>query len=81
MGADNPATGGPGRGDTKMKQLRTLLARALILAVLLVALSSQVARADPGDPALDGVTTPAPNVIPEDPGIPPDLLPQDPGIE
>jgi hypothetical protein len=59
-------------------KLRTLLTRALILAVLLLGLSSSIASADPGVPPPDGVA--APNALPEDPGIAPQQLPEDPGI-
>jgi hypothetical protein len=62
-----------------MKQVRTLLMRALILAVLLVALSSSLASADPGPLGPGAATTTSQAVIPEDPGIP-DALPEDPGI-
>jgi hypothetical protein len=80
--ADNPAIGGLGRGDTKVKQLRTLLRRALVGALLLVALCSSIASADPGVPAPEVVAGTTQAVLPEDPGIEyaPHVLPEDPGI-
>ncbi len=51
-----------------MKRVRTVVVRAIIAALLLMALVGSVAYADdgvvptPGDPAI-------PNVLPEDPGI------------
>jgi hypothetical protein len=64
-----------------MKQLRTLLMRAFILASLLLALNASIVSADPGDLA-PGAGATAQAVIPEDPGIEfvPDQLPEDPGI-
>jgi hypothetical protein len=61
-----------------MKRARTLVARAIVGALLLVALTSSIASADPGrlPPVLPG--------LPEDPGIgflPCLVLPEDPGIE
>jgi hypothetical protein len=69
-----------------MKQLRTLLMRAFVAALLFIALSSSVASADPGVPGggASGLLADARQAsIPEDPGIeylPPDLIPEDPGI-
>lgn len=59
-----------------MKRLGTLLARALVGALLLVALGSSIASADPGATGPAGTVQ---AVLPEDPGIP-DVLPEDPGI-
>jgi hypothetical protein len=59
-----------------MKRARTLVARAIVGALLLVSLSSSIARADTIlRPVLPG--------LPEDPGIgfvPGITLPEDPGI-
>jgi hypothetical protein len=60
-----------------MKRVGTLLARAVIAALLVLAMHASVASADPG-------THPAPtaNTLtqPEDPGFAPDSQPQDPGF-
>jgi len=59
-----------------MKRVATLLARALFAAFLLVAVSAQVASADPGPD-----TTPSTSTQPEDPGTSSfDTQPQDPGV-
>jgi hypothetical protein len=60
-----------------MKRVGSLLARAFVAALLVLALNANVASADPG-------TRPAPtaNTLtqPEDPGFAPDSQPQDPGF-
>ena len=57
-----------------MKRVGTLLTRALFAALLLVAVSAQVASANPGN----GQSA-QPASQPEDPGTAPDFQPQDPG--
>ena len=60
--------GGMAEGETQMTRVRTLLARALVGALLLLCLGASVASADPGVPAgSDGVV--APTMLPEDPGL------------
>ena len=65
-----------------MKRLRTLLRRALVGALVLVALCSSIASADPGVAGPEVVAGTTQAVIPEDPGIEivPQVLPEDPGI-
>ena len=57
-----------GRGETQMKRVRTLLVRAIVGALLLVALAGSVAYADDGIPGSGGVPA-IPDLLPEDPGI------------
>ncbi len=67
-----------------MKRLRTLLARAILGAVLLVALNASMASADPGRGNSGAAPTPTSQAaLPEDPGIGYETLalPEDPGIE
>ncbi|HKW77726.1 MAG TPA: hypothetical protein VJQ09_01430 [Candidatus Limnocylindria bacterium] len=58
-----------------MKRVRSLLLRALLIALLLVPFTGTVATADPGT---NGSIVP--QVLPEDPGILPLRLPEDPGL-
>jgi hypothetical protein len=65
-----------------MKRAGLLLLRAVVAALLLGALSSDVASADPGTfhvvmPSSDVVVTPD-VFVPEDPGL--TRLPEDPGL-
>jgi hypothetical protein len=62
-----------------MKRARILTGRAIVGALLLVALNAGIASADPG------TTPPAPTVVapcifPEDPGLDLVLFPEDPGL-
>jgi hypothetical protein len=59
-----------------MKRARILVGRAIVGALLLVALNAGIASADPGP------TPPAPTVVafPEDPGLCIVLFPEDPGL-
>jgi hypothetical protein len=64
-----------------MKRVGSLLARSLIGALLLLALTSNIASADPGN----GQGGPLPQLIqPEDPGtsagLQPQIQPEDPGF-
>lgn len=61
--------GGMAEGETQMKRVRTLLMRAFVGALLLLAIGSSTASADPGlwvD--ADGGST-QPCLLPEDPGL------------
>jgi hypothetical protein len=51
-----------------MKRVRILVVRAVVAALLLMALAGSLAYADDGDALGSGAPT-VPNVIPEDPGI------------
>ena len=64
-----------------MKPVRTLLMRAIVLALLLLSLSASLASADDGLLAPDNGSGNAPTLLPEDPGLAPDMLPEDPGFE
>jgi hypothetical protein len=61
-----------------MKRARIPVGRAIVGALLLVALNAGIASADPGTP----VTVVAPTVVafPEDPGLCIVLFPEDPGL-
>ena len=51
-----------------MKRVRTVVVRAIVAALLLVALAGSLAYADDGVQPVSGDPT-VPNVVPEDPGI------------
>jgi hypothetical protein len=62
-----------------MKRLRTLLARAIVAALLLLAFSANLASADPGSGSSGGASAqPQMLAFPEDPGTA-SAFPQDPG--
>ena len=64
-----------------MRRLGALLARAIVGALLLVALNSSIASADTGRLRPGDVVTPTNQAeLPEDPGIG-CQLPEDPGLE
>jgi hypothetical protein len=71
-----------------MKRLAALAARALLVALLLLAVSASVASADPGKGHTQGGGQPA-LVQPEDPGLgdggynggDPTTQPEDPGLQ
>ena len=62
------------KGETQMTRMRMLLARAFVIALLLLALGGGVASADPGTTGPAFTTT-----LPDDPGYTGLLLPDDPG--
>jgi hypothetical protein len=62
-----------------MKRARILLGRAIVGALLLVALNAGIASADPG-PTPPARTVVAPCFFPEDPGLGIVLFPEDPGL-
>jgi len=57
------------RGETQMKRVRTLLTRAIVAALLLVALSANVASANPGSAGTEPGPSSGTTSIPEDPGL------------
>ena len=63
-------TGGMVKGDTQMKQVRRLLVRALVCALLLLSLSASVASADSGPAGGSSAASTQDYLIPEDPGFP-----------
>ena len=62
--------GGMAKGDTQMKQVRRLLIRAFVCALLLLSLGASVANADSS--LRDGSSRESTQdyLIPEDPGFP-----------
>ena len=52
-----------------MKWVRTLLLRAIVAALLLVAVSANVASADPGSAGTEPGPSSGTTAIPEDPGL------------
>ncbi|HYR94404.1 MAG TPA: hypothetical protein VEP48_09400 [Methylomirabilota bacterium] len=60
-----------------MKRARILIGRAIVGALLLVALNAGIASADPGTPVNDVVPTVS---FPEDPGLGQIVFPEDPGL-
>jgi len=52
-----------------MKRVRTLLTRAIVAALLLVALSANVASANPGSAGTEPGPSSGTTSIPEDPGL------------
>ena len=66
---DNPANGGHGRGETKMKRFASLLSRAVLAALLLTCVFGGVARADDRGTFGPGTPFQADEIqLPEDPG-------------
>jgi hypothetical protein len=61
-----------------MKRARILIGRAIVGALLLVALNVGTASADPGTPV--NVVVPSAASFPEDPGLGQILFPEDPGL-
>jgi len=84
-GGNNPANGGPVKGETQMTRVGVLITRALIVALLLLSVGGGVASADPGNgnssPSVSGPALNT-NTLPDDPGYSPedDLFPDDPGF-
>ena len=58
------------KGDTQMKQVKRLLIRALVCALLLLSLGASIANADTGLPADFSGGSTQDYLIPEDPGFP-----------
>ena len=58
------------KGDTQMKQVRKLLIRAFVCALLLLSLGQSVANADTGLLGGSGGGSMQDYLIPEDPGFP-----------
>ncbi len=61
-----------------MKRARILVGRAIVGALLLVALNAGIASADPGTPVT--VIVPSAAYFPEDPGLGQIVFPEDPGL-
>ena len=61
--------GGMAEGETQMKRVRTLLMRAFVGALLLLAIGSRTASADPGLPRGSAGASTQQCLLPEDPGL------------